>query len=86
MHTEFPCICARIGEFFPQPWLERFNSLGISTSGVLVHPDVTDTVRFFAYLSEETYTQDSPLSHFARLNMELPKALLGYTPTRLKNG
>lgn len=76
---EFPSICARIGEMYPQQWLNRFNSLGISTAGVIVHPDVTDTVRFFAYLSQDTYTQDSPLSHFARLNTELPKALLGYT-------
>ncbi len=75
---ENPGICARASELYPLEWLELFEKKGIDTEGVRVHPEINDFIRFFAYLNAETISNENPLTHFARFEKPLPKALLGY--------
>lgn len=75
---EKPGVCARIGEMYPQKWLEAFKANNIDTLGIVTHPEVPDIIRFFRYTSIDSFTQDDPISHYAQLGIPIPKALLGY--------
>jgi sugar/nucleoside kinase (ribokinase family) len=74
-----PRIIARIGEDYPQEWLEAFIRRGIDTSGVRILPHTIDVRDFFAYSSLSSRDDDDPMSHFARHGLPFPKVLLGYT-------
>jgi sugar/nucleoside kinase (ribokinase family) len=73
-----PRIIARVGEDFPQEWLEMFVHRGIDTSGVRILPHAVDVRDFFAYSSLSARDDDDPMSHFARHGLPFPKVLLGY--------
>ncbi len=75
---EKPGVCARISETYPQRWLESFETNGINTLGIITHPEIPDTIRFFRYTSPDTFTQDDPITHYAQLGIPIPKGLLGY--------
>jgi sugar/nucleoside kinase (ribokinase family) len=73
-----PGIVARVGEDYPPEWLDQFTRRGIDTRGVRVLPQAVDVRQFTAYTDRTTRLYDDPVSHFARLGMPFPKALLGY--------
>jgi len=86
-----PGLVARVGEDYPQAWLEMFQAKGLDIRGITVLPAAVDVRHFCAYTSRTTRLTDDPVSHFARLELPFPKALLGYQPpaqidsrTRLK--
>ncbi len=94
-----PAIIARVGEDYPQAWLDAFNRLGLDTRGVRVMPEAVDVRSFTAFLDRLKRVADDPVAHFARLGLPFPKALLGYrvsattvnsrthmTPTSLRQG
>lgn len=73
-----PGLIARVGEDYPQEWLDEFEHRGLDTRGINVLPNAVD-LRFFASFSERTTrTADDPLTHFARHGVPFPKILLGY--------
>jgi sugar/nucleoside kinase (ribokinase family) len=76
-----PGLIARVGEDFPQEWLEEFNRRGIDTRGVTVLPEAVDVRSFYFYSDRVTRITGDPLTYFARLGMQLPKVLLGYQDT-----
>lgn len=76
---EKPGLCARVGELYPQDWLELFERKGIDTSGILIKPEIEDVIRFFVLLNAETISSENPMTHYARFEKPLPKALLGYS-------
>ncbi|MCI0519113.1 MAG: carbohydrate kinase family protein [Chloroflexi bacterium] len=75
-----PAILARVGEDYPQEWLDEMARRGLDVRGVRVLPQPVDVRLFtsFASLSQRAY--DDPVAHFARLGQPFPKALLGYRP------
>lgn len=73
-----PGMIARVGEDYPFEWIERFANLGYDTRGIKVLPEEIDLRYFVAYRNLETRYLDNPVSHFARLEMSFPRALLGY--------
>jgi len=75
---ELPGLCARIGEMYPQRWLESFETNGINTLGIITHSEIPDIIRFFRYTSPDTFTQNDPIAHYAQLGIPIPKGLLGY--------
>ena len=75
-----PGLVARVGEDYPQTWLEMFQQKGLDIQGVTVLPEAIDVRQFYAYTSRSTRVNDDPVSHFARLGMPFPKILLGYHP------
>lgn len=74
-----PGLLARVGENYPLPWLDDFAERKINTEGVTILPEVIDVRSFYTYLNKTTRVEDDPLPHFARLGLEFPKTLLGYS-------
>ena len=73
-----PAIIARVGEDYPQEWLDDFARRGIDTRAVRVLPQAIDVRSFTAFLDKTTRAHDDPVAHFARLGLPFPKSLLGY--------
>jgi sugar/nucleoside kinase (ribokinase family) len=76
-----PAIVARVGEDYPQEWIETYARRGLDTRGVRVLPQTIDLRSFSAYTSRSTRSVDNPVAHFARVGLPFPKALLGYRDT-----
>lgn len=75
-----PAILARVGEDYPQEWLEDFQRRGLNTQGIKILPDAVDLRNFAAFQDPSTQWNDDPVAHFARFGLVFPKALLGYRP------
>jgi len=75
-----PGLVARVGEDYPQEWLETFRRRGLDTRGIRILPQALDVRSFSAYSDRTTRIQDEPVAHFARLGLPFPRALLGYRP------
>jgi sugar/nucleoside kinase (ribokinase family) len=73
-----PALIARVGEDYPQEWLEEFERVGLDTRGVKILPEAVDLRSFTAFTDRVKRAHDDPIAHFARLGMPFPKALLGY--------
>jgi sugar/nucleoside kinase (ribokinase family) len=73
-----PAIIARVGEDYPQEWLDSFHRAGLDVRGVRILPDAMDLRSFTAFLDRSTRSGEDPVAHFARLGLSFPKALLGY--------
>ena len=71
-------LIARVGEDYPQDWLELFNQYGFDCRGVKILPRAVDLRYFAAYPDAETRSAANPVSHFSRLGLPFPKTLLGY--------
>jgi len=76
-----PGMIARIGEDYPQEWLENFSKRGLDTRGIKVLPEAMDLRSFYAYKDRNDRATDDPVAHFAQAGLPFPKALLGYHPT-----
>jgi sugar/nucleoside kinase (ribokinase family) len=73
-----PGMVARVGEDYPEEWLEEFERRGLDTRGVRILPHAVDLRSFLAYSDRSTRSSEDPVSHFAHLGLPYPKALLGY--------
>ncbi|KPL70035.1 hypothetical protein ADN00_18405 [Ornatilinea apprima] len=71
-------LLGRIGEDFPQHWLEKWKERGFDTSGVKILDQALDLRRFIQYAGVDTPQQDNPISHFSQRGLPFPKTLLGY--------
>lgn len=94
-----PGIVARVGEDYPAEWLETFAQHGLNIGGIRVQDQPVDVRSFSAFVDRTTLLKDDPVTHFARLGLPFPRALLGYksnpspmdsktrlTPTSLRQG
>ena len=73
-----PGILTRVGEDFPQTWLEDFSSRGINVDGVVVLPEAID-LRSCTIRQGNTAKQvENPILHASRLGENLPPGLIGY--------
>jgi sugar/nucleoside kinase (ribokinase family) len=75
-----PGLVARVGEDYPQEWIDDFEKHGLDTRGIRVLAEAIDLRSFYAYADQNTRLLDDPVTHFSRLGLEFPKALLGYRP------
>ncbi len=75
-----PGVVARVGEDYPQEWLDEFARRGLDVRGVRVLPDAVDLRSFTAFIDRTLRVNDDPVAHFARMGQPFPKALLGYRP------
>jgi len=71
-------LVGRVGEDYPQTWLRTFEAAGLDVRGVRILPQSLDVRSFRAWLDEHTCQTNQPITHFARLGVPFPKALLGY--------
>jgi len=72
-------LVGRVGEDYPQEWINQAKRAGLDIRGIHFLHDAIDLRAFFAYLDFNTCQTDNPVSHFARLELSFPKSLLGYT-------
>ena len=73
-------IVARVGEDYPQEWLDSFTPHHLDTRGIHVLAQPVDLRSFTAYTSRNSRSAEDPVALFARLGIPFPKALLGYRP------
>jgi len=71
-------IVARVGEDYPQDWLEEFGHKGLDTRGVHILPQAVDVRNFYAYIGRSSRSISDPVGHFARVGLPFPRGLLGY--------
>lgn len=73
-----PGIMARVGEDYPQSWLELCEQRGIDTRGVRILPEALDVRSFTALTTRHLRSSEEPISHFSRLGLPFPRLLLGF--------
>jgi sugar/nucleoside kinase (ribokinase family) len=73
-----PGIIARVGEDYPQEWIESFGRRGFDTRGIHVIPEAIDLRSFYIYTDNYTRIHETPIAYFTRIGMAFPKAQLGY--------
>ena len=73
-----PGIIGRVGEDFPQNWIEDLHSHGIDTRGINILPEAMDLRSFYVYTDKTTRITGEPIPFFSNLGLPFPKALLGY--------
>jgi sugar/nucleoside kinase (ribokinase family) len=74
-----PGILTRVGEDFPQDWLERFSDQRINTDGVITLPQALDLRICYVHQNDLAREIADPIPHFSKLGMALPPGLIGYT-------
>lgn len=75
-----PGLIARVGEDYPQAWLDEFAQRGFDTRGIHVLPHSLDLRSFSIYTEHNIRICEDPVPHFARLGFPFPKTLLGFRP------
>jgi hypothetical protein len=71
-------LLARVGEDYPQEWINTFSRRGFDTRGIRVLPEAIDLRSFYVYTNLTTRLKEDPVSHFSRLGLSYPRALVGY--------
>jgi sugar/nucleoside kinase (ribokinase family) len=74
-------LIGRVGEDYPQEWVEQLSRRGFDRRGIHVLPESLDLRYFAAYPDPVTRLNDNPVAQFASRGLPFPKALLDYTPT-----
>ncbi len=73
-------LLARVGEDYPQEWLLTFQKFGWDTRGIHAQAEALDLRYFQARQEPGKFQHTNPVTHFARMNLPIPKSLLGYQP------
>lgn len=79
-----PGLISRVGNDYPNDWLEILQNKGLDTAGIKQLAEAHDPRRFTAYSDVLTEHRENPIRHFAKIGQPLPKALLGYQAQSLK--
>jgi sugar/nucleoside kinase (ribokinase family) len=73
-------VLARVGEDYPNRWLQEFRRHGLDTEGIRIVPGSLDLRSFRAYNKKRELSRSNPVGHFAARQLTFPKVLLGYRP------
>lgn len=71
-------LAARVGEDFPQEFIQQFKSDIFNTSAIHRSTTPLDLRAFYAFEDEGDCRQDNPQKYFYDLGLSFPKNLLGY--------
>jgi sugar/nucleoside kinase (ribokinase family) len=71
-------LVARVGKDYPKEWLDDLKTRGFDVQGIRVQPHAIDLRFFTAYTEKNERSQTNAVSHFAKRQIQFPKALLGY--------
>ena len=74
-----PGILTRVGEDFPETWLEEFAAKGIDVSGVAVLPRSMDLRDCIFLEGKIAHNKENHLSYLSQRRVALPAELIGYT-------
>lgn len=75
---QIPGILTRVGEDYPQSWLEEFSKRGIDVSGVKVLPQAVDLRTCIIQHNKSADLVGNPIPHLSRQGLSLPPGLIGY--------
>lgn len=75
----YPGILTRVGEDYPEVWLDEFASRGIDVKGVVVLPRSLDLRECIILKGGEAYTKDDHLAYLSQRGVSLPAGLIGYS-------
>ena len=75
-----PGLVARVGNDYPQDWLDEFSRRGFDVRGINVLDQPVDLRSFYAYRDPAQRVEEDPMGYFSALGQPFPKALLGYQP------
>lgn len=75
-------LIARVNSMYPPEWVDDLNMRGLDTRGIFfdAESDRADLRSFLAYTNMNERSASNAVSQFARRDMTMPKALLGYQP------
>jgi hypothetical protein len=73
-----PGLMARVGEDYPQKWLDDLAQHDFNIQGVNIIPEAVDVRNFYTYTDKVTRVTGDPIPYFSKLGLSFPKALLGY--------
>ena len=73
-----PGLVSRIGQDYPQEWIDTFQCRGFDTRGIRKISEPIDSRYFYVYSDRTSRIQDDPVPHFARIGVPFPRELLGY--------
>ena len=73
-------LLSRVGEDYPHQWQRDVQARGFDIQGLKILPGSLDLRSFRAYSDAFERSLNNPVSHFARRQLNFPKALLGYQP------
>jgi len=73
-----PGILTRVGEDFPQTWLEDFSNQGIDVTGVVVLPQAVDLRSCIIQGKNTTDSVGNHNPHLSRRGVAMPPGLIGY--------
>ena len=71
-------LLARVGENYPDGWLDALKQDGLDVSGVRIVPDHQDMRTFYAYTDQRTRVDTDPAFHLARIGLSPPDELRDY--------
>jgi len=71
-------LWARVGQNYPQAWLEQLSQFKIDIEGLVRVPGEQDHRTFYAYTPDGRRDDTNPAAHFARIEQPLPEALRDY--------
>jgi Sugar kinases, ribokinase family len=75
-------LVGRVGNDYPQTWLDEFEARGLDTSGIKILDHPVDVRELLSYTETFEFSRINPVSQFARREMTFPKSLLGYQPDK----
>jgi sugar/nucleoside kinase (ribokinase family) len=81
---QVPGLLTRVGEDFPQSWLEDFSNQGLDVNGVVVLPQAVDIRSCFIQQGNSTDLVGDPIPYLSRLGVALPQGLIGYPDSNKK--
>ncbi len=73
-------LLARVGENFPEDWLDGIGSRGFDTTGINLLPREIEHRRFIAHTDRRTAHTQNAVQQFADRGLPFPPGLLGYRP------
>ena len=71
-------LISKVSQDFPLDRLKVFKDHHCDLKGIVVSREKFDHRNFISYQSATSVDVDHPMAHFARVNHEFPKSLLGY--------
>ena len=74
-----PGILTRVGEDYPEIWLDNFTSRGIDISGVVILPQALDLRDCILLEGGSAYSKEDHLAFLSRRMLSLPPGLIGYS-------
>lgn len=77
-NDQTPGILTRVGEDFPQTWLEDFSDRGVDVTGVVVLPQAVDLRTCIIQQPNKTDLVGNPIPYLTSRGLAMPPGLIGY--------